>query len=117
MKPEIGYPDMVMASYIDDLLKDIEWNIRCTSLKDPYFQQLSVEKFALETLLEEIAECSGIITAEKVIERFAQQAERRVTDSHDPNNSYVFEVSRDAAMSILDGFYFGFLEGEEHAGL
>lgn len=116
MKPEIGYSDMVMASYIDDLLNDIERNIQRTELKDPYFEQLSVEKFTLETLLQQIVECSGIITPTNVIERFAQEAERCVADSPDPNNTYIFEVSRDAALSILDGLYFGYLEGERRSG-
>ena len=55
MKPEIGHSDMVMASYIGDLLNDIEWNMKRTELRDPYFKQLSVEKFTLETMLQEIA--------------------------------------------------------------
>lgn len=50
MKPEIGYDHIVIGSYIDDLLKDVEWNLKRTALRDPYFKQLSVEKFALETL-------------------------------------------------------------------
>ena len=49
MKPEIGYDHIVIGSYIDDLLKDVEWNLKRTALRDPYFKQLSVEKFALET--------------------------------------------------------------------
>lgn len=73
MKPEIGYLNMVVASYIDDLLSNVEWNMKRTDLKDSYFKQLSVEKFALETLLQEIIECScgGIVTPIEVLERFA----------------------------------------------
>ena len=56
MKPEIGYDHIVIGSYIDDLLKDVEWNLKRTALRDPYFKQLSVEKFALEPLLQEIFE-------------------------------------------------------------
>ena len=42
MKPEIGYDHIVIGSYIDDLLKDVEWNLKRTALRDPYFKQLSV---------------------------------------------------------------------------
>ncbi len=107
---------MVMASYIDDLLDNIEWNMEHTALKDPYFEQLSVEKFTLETLLQEIAKQSGVITPTEVLERFVQEADKCVAESHDPHNNYTFEVSRDAAMSILDGLYFGYLEGERRGG-
>lgn len=41
MKPEIGYDSIVIGSYISDLLDGIEWNMRHTDLKDPYFEQLS----------------------------------------------------------------------------
>ncbi len=40
MKPEIGYDSIVIGSYISDLLDGIEWNMRHTDLKDPYFEQL-----------------------------------------------------------------------------
>ena len=116
MKPEIGYDHIVIGSYIDDLLKDVEWNLKRTGLRDPYFKQLSVEKFALETLLQEIFEYNGIVTPIEVLERFAQETERCIVDSHDPNSSYTFEVSRDTAISILDGLYFGYLEGEKCGG-
>lgn len=112
MKPEIGYSDMVMASYIDDLLNDIERNIKRTELKDPYFEQLSVEKFTLETLLQEIVKQNGSATPTEILERFVQKADECAAECQDARTDFVFEVSRDAAMSILDGLYFGFLEGE-----
>lgn len=110
MKPEIGYSDMVMASYIGDLLNDIEWNMKHTALNDPYFEQLSVEKFALETLLQEIAKHSGDVTPTEILERFVQRADKCVAESRDPHNNYTFEISRDAAMSVLDGLCFGYDE-------
>lgn len=116
MKPEIGYPDMVMASYIDDLLNDIERNIKRTELKDPYFEQLSVEKFTLETLLQEIVKQNGSATPTEILERFVQKADECAAECQDARTDFVFEVSRDAAMSILDGLYFGFLEGERRGG-
>jgi hypothetical protein len=112
MKPEIGYSDMVMASYINDLLSDIERNIKRTELKDPYFEQLSVEKFTLETLLQEIVKQNGSATPTEILERFVQKTDECAANSQDARTDFIFEVSRDAAMSILDGLYFGYLEGE-----
>lgn len=107
MKPEIGYSDMVMASYIGDLLNDIEWNMKRTELRDPYFKQLSVEKFTLETMLQEIAECNGTATPTEILERFAQKAAKYAVECRDAQTNYTFEVARDAVMSILDGLCFG----------
>lgn len=116
MKPEIGYDHIVISSYIDDFLKDVEWNMKRMDLKNPYFEQLSIKKFALETLLREIIKYDGIVTPIEVLEHFAQEAERCVVDSHNPNNIYTFEVTRDTVMSILDGLCFGYLEGEKCDG-
>lgn len=112
MKPEIGYSDIVMVSYIDDLLESIEWNMKHTALRDPYFEQLSVEKFTLETLLQEIAKYRDM-TPTEILERFVQEADQCASESLNPSSNYIFSVSRDSAMSILDGLYFGYLEGEE----
>ena len=108
MKPEIGYSDIVMGSYIEDLIGDIEWNMKLVSPQDPYFEQLSVEKFTLETLLKEIAEHN--MSPTEILERFVQATNKCIAESCNPHNNYIFEVSRDAAMSILDGLYFGYLE-------
>lgn len=108
MKPEIGYSEMVMASYIDDLLNEVKLNMKQTKLSDPYFEQLSVEKFTLETLLQKIIEHSDYTTSIDILEQFAQEANEHAYESRDPHCSYVFEVARDAAMSILDGLYFGY---------
>ena len=116
MKPEIGYDSIVIGSYISDLLDGIEWNMRHTDLKDPYFEQLSVEKFTLETLLQEIAKHGDIGMPTEILEQFVQKADECAAKSHDQHNTYVFETSKDAAMSILDGLYFGYLEGEERNG-
>lgn len=112
MKPEIGYLDIIMESYIDDLLYDIEQNIKRTELKDPYFEQLSVEKFTLETLLQQIVKQNDSVTPTEIVENFVQKADECAAESQDARTDFIFEVSRDAAMSILDGLYYGYLEGE-----
>lgn len=103
MKPEVGYPDIVMGSFIEDLIGDIEYNLQLVKAGDPYFEQLSIEKFALEQLLLEISEHKGdsptAITA-KFVERMSVSAR----ETGDPG--FVFSISRDAAQSILDGLYF-----------
>lgn len=110
MKPEIGYSDIVMASYVSDQLHDVEWNIKHTALKDPYFEQLSVEKFVLETLLREIAEHSGDTTPTAILEHFVQETDKCVTESQNPHTNLIFEISRDTAMSILDNLCCGYDE-------
>ena len=115
MKPEIGYDRIVIGSYINDILEGVEWNLRHTALRDPYFEQLSVEKFTLETLLKVLAEHHEL-EPEDVIDQFVQQADKCARESQNPNSDYTFSVSRDAALSILDGLYFGYLEGEERSG-
>ena len=72
MKPEIGYDRIVIGSYINDLLEGVEWNLKRTALRDPYFNQLSIEKFTLETLLQELGE-HGEISPTDLIERFVQK--------------------------------------------
>ena len=52
MKPEIGYPDVVMGSFIEDLIGDLEHNMGLVSANDQYFKELSIQKFTLEQLLQ-----------------------------------------------------------------
>lgn len=115
MKPEIGYPRIVVGSYIDDLIRDIEYNMKLVTMNDPYFEQLSVEKFTFETLLQEIAERDDI-TPTEILEQFAKRAEQWAAENQNPSRNYTFSVSRDAALSILDGLNCGFLEGERRGG-
>lgn len=126
MKPEIGYEaivnyqlgeemDELIIPYIYDLIGDIEFNMKKTSLRDDYFQQLSIEKAALEALVCEIL-ANSFYSPLVIIERFANKAAKSAKESTNPHNDYVFSVSRDAAMSILDSFYFGYMEGEERGG-
>lgn len=105
MKPEIGYERIVVDSYINDLIEGAEWNLRHTALQDPYFEQLSAEKFALTMLLQAI-EKHHELEPEEVIEQFMQKANKCACESQNPNSNYTFSVSRDTAMSILDGLYF-----------
>lgn len=103
MKAEIGYPDAVMGSFIEDLIGDIEYNMKLTPANDSYFKELSIQKFTLEQLLQEIDRHEGdspTAVVAKFVERMSVSA--RTTD--DPN--FIFSMSRDAAQSILDGLYF-----------
>ncbi len=115
MKPEIEFDRIVIGSYINDILEGVEWNLERTALRDPYFEQLSVEKFTLEMLLQTISEHREL-EPEDAIEQFIQKANQCACESQNPSSNYTFSVSRDAAMSILDGLYFGYLEGERCGG-
>lgn len=50
MKAEIGYPDVVMGDFIQDLIGDIEHNMRLAPPNDQYFEELSIQKFTLQQL-------------------------------------------------------------------
>ena len=55
MKPEIVYDDVVILQLIDDLMTDTERNMDGLNTKDPYFTQLSLEKYALGEIFDAIA--------------------------------------------------------------
>ena len=54
MKAEIGSPDVVMGDFIQDLIGDIEYNMQLAPPNDQYFEELSIQKFTLQQLLQEI---------------------------------------------------------------
>lgn len=102
MKPEIGYPDVVMGSFIEDLIGDLEHNMGLVSANDQYFKELSIQKFTLEQLLQEIDRHEGD-SPTAVVARFVGRMSATAKED-DPR--FVFSISRDAAQSILDGLYF-----------
>lgn len=103
MKPEIGYPDVVIGSFIEDLIGDIEYNMGLTPANDQYFEELSIQKFTLEQLLREIDSHEGD-SPTAVVAGFVERMSVSARDTGDPR--FVFSISRDAAQSILDGLYF-----------
>lgn len=103
MKPEIGYPDAVMRSFIEDLIGDIQYNIEDVPANDPYFEELSIQKFTLEQLLQEFDRHEGA-SPTLIVSQFVERMSASVRTTGDPN--FIFSVSRDAAQSILDGLYF-----------
>lgn len=100
MKAEIGYPDVVMGDFIQDLIGDIEHNMRLAPPNDQYFEELSIQKFTLQQLLREIGRHEG---DSPVVARFV---ERMSATAKEDDPRFVFSISRDAAQSILDGLYF-----------
>ena len=103
MKPEIEYPDIVMGSFIEDLIGDLEYNMGLTQANDPYFEELSIQKFTLEQLLQEIGRREGA-SPTAVAARFVEKMAMSARETSDPD--FIFSVARDAAQSILDGLYF-----------
>lgn len=104
MKPEIGYPDVVMGSFIEDLIGDLEHNMGLVSANDQYFKELSIQKFTLEQLLQEIDRHEGD-SPTAVVAGFVERMAVSARETDDPN--FIFSMSRDAAQFILDGLYFG----------
>ena len=84
MKAEAGHPDMVMEDFIEDLIGDIEYNMKLVKISDPYFEQLSVEKFALESLLQEIGAQVGIPPT-AVAARFVEKMNSSVGENDKAN--------------------------------
>lgn len=93
-----------MEDLIEDLIDDIEYNMKLVKNSDSYFEQLSVEKFALETLLREIRGQVGVSPVSVVV-KFVEKMTDSITEQSTKAN-YVFSVSVNAAQSILDGLYF-----------
>lgn len=103
MKSEALYDHIVMCQLIDDFIDGIEWDMQRTPTSDSYFNQLSVQKFALEMLLEDICEHKGE-PPEIIVGRFVERMASSAKDTDDVE--FVFSISRDAAQSILDGLYY-----------
>lgn len=101
MKPEIGYPNVVIGPYMEDLIGDIEYNMRTVKIADPYFEQLSVEKFTLEHLLQKIGE-SGEILPIDIVKRFVRRIDGFIHDTANSSINYTLSIARDAAQSLLD---------------
>lgn len=100
MKPEIGYWDIVIGSFIEDLIGDAEQNMRFVEITDPYFEQLSIEKFTLEYLLREISESDDTPPID-IVERFIRILDDCIHESQDQSKDYIFSSSRDVARSLL----------------
>ena len=88
MKAEIGYPDVVMGDFIQDLIGDIEHNMRLAPPNDQYFEEIGRHEGDSPTA---------------VVARFV---ERMSATAKEDDPRFVFSISRDAAQSILDGLYF-----------
>lgn len=105
MKPEIWYDDIVMGDFIEDLIGDIEYNMKFVETSNSYFEQLSIEKFALEQLLQAIRRGRGL-PPEAIVARFVQSMNDSACETDNEHNNFVFSIARDAAQSVLDGLYF-----------
>jgi hypothetical protein len=72
MKAEIGSPDVVMGDFIQDLIGDIEYNMQLAPPNDQYFEELSIQKFTLQQLLQEIGRHEGD-SPTAVVARFVER--------------------------------------------
>lgn len=101
MKPEIWYDDIVIGDFIEDLIGDIERDMQSVKTDDPYFKQLSVEKFTLEDLLQKIRTSSEISPID-IVASFVRKLDESIQESRSTNASYTFLIARDAASFVLD---------------
>lgn len=77
MKAEIGSPDVVMGDFIQDLIGDIEYNMQLAPPNDQYFEELSIQKFTLQQLLQEIGRHEGD-SPTAVVARFVECLRRGI---------------------------------------
>lgn len=101
MKPEIIYDDVVILQLIDDLMTDTERNMDGLNTKDPYFTQLSLEKYALGEIFDAIANSGYDYSAFDCVEQFYSKMDEIVDSEPDPDVNYLFSVARDMAMLII----------------
>ena len=87
----------VMGDFIQDLIGDIEHNMQLAPPNDQYFEELSIQKFTLQQLLQEIGRHEGD-SPTAVVARFVGRMSATAKED-DPR--FVFSISRDAAQSIL----------------
>ena len=103
MKAELGYPDVVMGDFIEDLIGDIEYNMGLVPANDSYFRELGLQRFTLEQLLREIGREEGV-SPTAVVAQFVERMSASAKETGDPG--FTLSMARDAAQSILDGLYF-----------
>lgn len=78
-----------MGDYIADLLGDIEYNMRFVPASDPYFEELSIQKFTLEQLLREIDRHEGD-SPTTVVARFVERMSVSARTTDDPD--FIFSI-------------------------
>lgn len=101
MKPEIIYDDVVILQLIDDLMTDTEQNMDGLDTKDPYFAQLSLEKYILREIFDAIANSEHVYSAFDCVKQFYSKMDEIVDSEPDSDANYIFSVARDMAMLII----------------
>lgn len=103
MKPEIFYNDAVIVHLIEDLMTDTERNMGGLNTSDPYFTQLSLEKYALREMLDAVVNSDILVymSAFEYIEQFYSEMCEVVDSEPDSDVNYIFSVAKDMAMLII----------------
>lgn len=107
MKPELDFERSLVASFIGDQIRRVEWIMRFTHIQDTSFELFSGEKFALETLLQEIDKRSDESPYD-VLENFIDKANESAFENENPDTRCTFLIAKDVALSILDGVYYDY---------
>lgn len=99
---------MVAASLIGDLIRDTEWNMKRVSPSDWQFAQLSNEKFALETVLEQIAESDE--PPEIIMEEFIDNMTEMMCETQNEDTWNLYAAER----AIIEKIFTELYSEEEH---
>lgn len=102
MKPDLNYERDILANQIQDYISCLESELDLRKLNDPLFEQFSIEKFAMEQLLEELSKHNDISPI-KIAENFRERLFQSVRNDCDPEG--VFLTSCDAIQLILESLY------------
>lgn len=99
---------MVAASLIGDLIRDTEWNMKRVSPSDRQFVQLSNEKFALETILEQISESDE--PPEIIMEEFIDNMTEMMCETQNADTWNLYAAER----AIIEKIFTELYSEEEH---
>jgi len=105
MKPDIFYEEALLVSSIEEMVDVLQERIQPLKPNEVYFEQVSIEKFVMETLLKEIHE-NGDVLPTIVVARFVEKMYRAAWENPSSEMTDVFIVSGTAAQSMLDDLYF-----------
>lgn len=92
-----------MGDFIQDLIGDIEHNMQLAPPNDQYFEELSIQKFTLQQLLQEIGRHEGD-SPTAVVARFDGEDVCHGKRGRPTASSFLSPGTQ--AQSILDGLYF-----------
>ena len=108
MIPEIYHDALIVSSLIGDRILDIEWNIKRVNPSDSQFTQLSNEKFALGTVLEQILLRDE--PPEVILEEFIDYMTEMMCETQDTDAWNLYATGR----TIIENIFVELYKEENH---